>query len=157
MFFYLSRQEVIFKDTSCKGNSARRQIVLYSCMRGYSYFILIGHYQPRCQALWFTKEQNSRTCWIVVSFPTVQILELRDPALSVGRKVLLIILCQGSLLKVTENLTLYIFFKSGRRPVHEDWSRSKWMVPSNPRAWQRRISISPENKWEGRKTLFSNS
>ena len=50
---------------------------------------------------------------MVVSFPTVQILELCDQALSVGRKVLLSILCQGSLLKVTENLTQYIFSSQG--------------------------------------------
>lgn len=70
---------------------------------GYSDFILIGHYQPRCQALWFTREQNSGMCWVVVSFPTVPSPELWVSALNVSRRVLLSILFQGSLPKVTTN------------------------------------------------------
>lgn len=50
---------------------------------------------------------------MVVSFPTVQIPELCNHDLSVGRKILLSCLCQGSLLKVAENLTLYIFSSQG--------------------------------------------
>ena len=38
---------------------------------------------------------------------------MHNPALIVGRKVLLSILCEGSLLKVTENLILYIFSGQG--------------------------------------------
>lgn len=79
-----SSKSLPFKVTMIGGRSC-----LTPACHGDSYLILIGHYQPRCQARWLTREQNHGTCWVVVSFPRDQIPELWTCALSLGRKVFL--------------------------------------------------------------------
>lgn len=53
---------------------------------GYSYLILIGHYQARHQVQWLTREQNSGTCWVVSAFQQFK-PQCWVAALSVSREV----------------------------------------------------------------------